>query len=394
MDTCRAGRTAGNLGERTPHGRNTAEMKVYWRQISQASNSFAALAAACEVHGYDIETADGPHPDVTLYSLNSINERLYRDEIAGADCVTIVGGPHASACYQEVAGYADYVVVGEGEYTLPALLAAIEEGRAPPPGVATAAGYTPARHTVLLDGYPPFSQIKGFIEITRGCPFSCGYCQTPRLFGRCMRHRSIDEIARYAARFRDIRFVTPNAFAYGSDGIHLRLDKVERLLRHLDGRVYFGTFPGEVRPECVSQQSVELVLETCANTRLHFGAQSGSDRVLRHLRRGHTVEDVVRAVDLCRENGLVPVVDFILGLPFESDDDQRATLDLVKVVAREGKAHIHYFMPLPGTPLQDARPRPLLPETEKVLGKLALGGRITGSWMDHEIRFFRRTPHL
>ena len=369
-------------------------MNVNWRAIPQANNTLAVLSAACEGSGYHFEITDAPQRDVTVYSLNSINERFYRDEIAGADCITIAGGPHPSACYREVAEYADYVVVGEGEYTLPALLSAIEEGRDPPPGVATAAGYTPASHTVLLDAYPPFSQIKGFVEITRGCPFSCGYCQTPRLFGRCMRHRSIEEIVRYASRYRDIRFVTPNAFAYGSDGVHLRLDKVERLLRRLDGRVYFGTFPGEVRPECVSQQSVELVLETCANTRLHFGAQSGSDRVLRHLRRGHTVEDVVRAIDLCRENGLVPVVDFILGLPFESDDDQRATVDLVRTVARAGKAHIHYFMPLPGTPLQNSRPRPLLPGTEKILGRLALGGRITGSWMNHEIRFFRRTPHL
>ena len=369
-------------------------MNVHWRYIASANNSFAALAAACEAHGYSLEAADGPLPDITCYSLNSINERLYRDEIAGADCITVVGGPHASARYREVAQYADYVVVGEGEYTLPALLSAIEEGRDPPPGVATAAGYTPARHTVLLDGYPPFSAVKGFIEITRGCPFSCGYCQTPRLFGRCMRHRSVDEIRRYAAQFRDIRFVTPNAFAYGSDGVHLRLDRVERLLRSLDGRIYLGTFPGEVRPECISQQSLDLVLEYCANTRLHFGAQSGSDRVLRRLHRGHTVEDVVRAVDLCRDNGLVPVVDFILGLPFESDDDQRATVDLVRTVARAGKAHIHYFMPLPGTPLQNSRPRPLLPGTEKILGRLALGGRITGSWMNHEIRFFRRTPHL
>lgn len=374
--------------------RDPTGMNVYWRYIASANNSFAVLAAACEAHGYSLEAAEGPRPDVTCYSLNSINERLYRDEIAGADCITVVGGPHASACYREVAQYADYVVVGEGEYTLPALLSAIEEGRDPPPGVATAAGYTPARHTVLLDGYPPFSAVKGFIEITRGCPFSCGYCQTPRLFGRCMRHRSIDEISRYAAQFRDIRFVTPNAFAYGSNGVHLRLDRVERLLRSLDGRIYLGTFPGEVRPECISQQSLDLVLDLCANTRLHFGAQSGSDRVLRLLRRGHTVEDVVRAVDLCRENGLVPVVDFIFGLPFESDDDQRATLDLVRMVTRAGKAHIHYFMPLPGTPLKQSRPRPLLPETEKILGKLALGGRITGSWMDHEIRFFRHTPHL
>ncbi|NLA30190.1 MAG: radical SAM protein, partial [Methanomicrobiales archaeon] len=178
------------------------------------------------------------------------------------------------------------------------------------------------------------------------------------------------------------------------DGVHIRLDRIERFLQSLNGRVYFGTFPGEVRPEFISQQSIDLILDHCANTRLHFGAQSGSDQVLRHLRRGHTVEDVVRAVDLCRENGLTPVVDFILGLPFETDDDQRATLDLVRSVTRVGKAHIHYFMPLPGTPLQNSRPRGLLPETEKVLGRLALNGSITGSWMEHEIRFFRHSPHL
>ena len=45
-----------------------------------------------------------------------------------ADCLTIVGGPHATACPREVAGYADYVVVGEGEYTLPRLLEDLRDG--------------------------------------------------------------------------------------------------------------------------------------------------------------------------------------------------------------------------------------------------------------------------
>jgi B12-binding domain/radical SAM domain protein len=369
-------------------------MNVNWRAIPQANNSLAALSAACDLYGYHLETTAEPRSDVTIYSLNSINERFFRDEIETAECITIAGGPHPSACYREVARYADYVVVGEGEYTLPALLSAIEDGRQIPPGVATESGYEPARHTVLLDGHPPFSRIKGFIEISRGCPFGCGYCQTPRLFGRCMRHRSIDEISRYASQYRDIRFVTPNAFAYGSDGVHLRFEKVERLLRGLTGNVYFGTFPGEARPESIRPASLDLIVDYCANTRLHFGAQSGSDQVLRRLHRGHTVADVISAVELCEGYGLMPVVDFILGLPFETDEDQAATLDLITRVTRRGKAHIHYFMPLPGTPLADCQPRTLLPQTEKILGRLALGGRITGSWMDHQIRFFRHTSHV
>ncbi|RXE55272.1 B12-binding domain/radical SAM domain-containing protein [Methanoculleus taiwanensis] len=369
-------------------------MKVNWRHIPPANNSYAALYAACELAGYRLDPVSEPSGDITCYSLTSISERTYRDEIADADCITIVGGPHASACYSDVAAYADYVIVGEGEYTLPRLISALERGDEIPPGVATKSGYTPADHTVLLDAYPPFTTVFGYTEISRGCPFGCGYCQTPRLFGRCMRHRSIDEIAAATARFRDVRLVTPNAFAYGSDGIHPRFDRVERLLSRLKNRIYFGTFPGEVRPEFVTDRSLELVVQYCANTRLHFGAQSGSDRILRQIRRGHTVDDVLSAVDCCREHALAPTVDFILGLPGEDEEDEIATVDLIQSVTRSGQAHVHYFMPLPGTPLAAAEPHPLLPETQKILGRLALAGKITGSWMEHEIRFFRQSSHV
>ena len=84
------------------------------------------------------------------------------------------------------------------------------------------------------------------------------------------------------------------------------------------------------------------------------------------------------------------MVDFIVGLPFESDDDQRATLDLIREVSRHGIVHAHRFIPLPGTPLAGTVARDLLPEAEKMLGKLALRGRLTGSWNDPAVRFFRR----
>ena len=64
-----------------------------------------------------------------------------------------------------------------------------------------------------------------------------------------MRHRSIDEIVVSANRHEQIRFVTPNAFAYGSDGIHPRFEKIECLLKKFRHQIFFGTFPSEVRPE-------------------------------------------------------------------------------------------------------------------------------------------------
>ncbi len=73
-------------------------MKVHWRLIHAAQNSYAALSAACEQEGYLLQPVRFVrHDDVTCYSLNSINASRYRDEIATADCITIVGGPHATA---------------------------------------------------------------------------------------------------------------------------------------------------------------------------------------------------------------------------------------------------------------------------------------------------------
>jgi B12-binding domain/radical SAM domain protein len=364
-------------------------MQVNWRTIKGTNNSYAALYAACELYGIHLEAVDEPAEDITCYSLNSVSEPHFREEIRDADCITVVGGPHATACHEEVCRYADYVVIGEGERTLPLLIEAIRNGDTTlPPGVATDECARSPDSCVWLEAFPPFSRVRGYIEISRGCPYGCAYCQTPRLFGRRMRHRSIDAIARHASCYRDARFITPNAFAYGSDGIHPRFDRLERLLKALDNNIYLATFPSEVRPEFITPESLDLVCRYCANNKVHFGAQSGSDRVLGKINRGHSVADVVDAVELCLEYGLVPIVDVIVGFPFETDDDQRSTLDLVTWVARHGKVHAHYFTPLPGTPLAGQQPRDLLPETQKTLGRLSLNGRVTGSWIAPEDRFF------
>jgi len=366
-------------------------MRVNWREISAARNSHAALFAACSLYGFPLHPVRAPTGDITCYSLNSLNEPAWRGEIREAPCTTIVGGPHATACPAEVAEYADYVVTGEGEYTLPRLLALLEEGReGPVPGVVTAVGGLPADHAVRLDAFPPFSVIKGYIEISRGCPFGCAFCQTPRIFGPCMRHRSIDAIAEYARRYRDVRLVSPNALAYGSDGRHPRPEKVERLLSSLGGNIYFGTFPNEVRPEFVDDRALGLITRYCSNTRVAFGIQSGSDRVLAAIGRGHTVGDGIAAVELCRDHGLTPVADLIMGFPFETPEDEEATLGLIRTVVRLGQVRLHAFIPLPGTPLAGTVPRPASPAAGRFLGKLALAGKLTGTWVDPERRFSRR----
>jgi B12-binding domain/radical SAM domain protein len=322
--------------------------------------------------------------------------------------VVIAGGPHPSARPADVLRLgAAAVVVGEGEEALPALLARLLAGEslAGLPGVATldVGGIQvqgPRPRPLNLDDYPPIGVVHrhfGPIEITRGCPCACAFCQTSFLFGGRMRHRSVESIAYWVRQAMDkgydyLRFVTPNAFAYQSEdnGQTVNLDAIEHLLREMAAlvgreRVYFGTFPSEIGPETVTLEAVALVRRYCGNDNLIFGAQTGSDRLLAALRRNHTVADVYHAAETIVAGGLTPVVDLIFGLPGEEHEDVLATIRLMKdLVAMGAVLHTHTFMPLPGTPLEDAPPGQVDPELHPLLDRLASQGHQIGQWRKQE----------
>lgn len=361
--------------------------KIWFRWNSKNSYSIAALMPLISAG-----LARRPMPGIMLYSFaTSQAEEIYR-EVSGAraNAIYIAGGPHPSAAAEEALEHFDFVVIGEGEETLPELIAAIVDGKDPSGvrGIAYkeegAVRFTGERDPVDLDRYPPFGRILAPLEISRGCPWGCAYCQTPCLFGRRMRHRSIPTIVRYAKHHRDIRFTSPNALAYGSDGRAPRPEKVEALLAglcELHKPVYFGTFPSEVRPDFVTDEALDLISRYCSNRSLSLGGQSGSPSVLKSIGRGHSLQQIEEACDLCHDHDLIPQVDLIFGLPAETLEDQKMTLDLAKwIVTRGGRVRAHSFMPLPGTPLSGMPPAPLSRDMESALGRMALSGSLSGTW--------------
>ncbi|MGB3944359.1 MAG: TIGR04013 family B12-binding domain/radical SAM domain-containing protein [Methanothrix sp.] len=364
---------------------------IWFRWNKKNGYSIAALLPLVPGAGL----ADGPREGIMLYSFASAQaEEVYREvdsSRADVQAVFVAGGPHPSARSEEALRRFDFVVIGEGEETLPELISVIKGGG--DPARVKGIGYrqdgiarlTLPREDVDLDLYPPFQPpIFSPVEITRGCPWGCAYCQTPRLFGRRIRHRSVSKILEYARFYSDLRFTSPNALAYGSDGVHPRIDKVEHLLSslsELNKPIYFGTFPSEVRPDFVTEEAIDLIIRHCRNRHLSIGGQSGSDRVLKMIARGHDVEAIRRACELSLDRGIVPNLDLIVGLPGETAEDQRMTLDLAReVVGIGGRIRAHHFTPLPGTPLEDEEPADLAGEVAKEMGELALRGKATGKW--------------
>ncbi len=301
----------------------------------------------------------------------------------------LAGGSHPSA---DPAGTLamgfDFVSPGEAGLTVVRLVEALARGSSVPSPILPVDAPSP------LDRWGPWpasGMLFAEIEITRGCRLSCTFCQTPRLMGRTLRHRSLEKLRpvfehAVSTGHRYTRFITPNSFAYGakSDAVP-NPEAVEALLRTAREagfeQVYFGTFPSEVRPESVTEEMLELVRRYCDNDTIALGIQSGSDAVLRRLKRGHTAGQGLEAVARIARAGFTPKVDFIFGLPEETSADQASTCDLIERLAAEYGAvvHAHIFTPLPGTPLAYATPSPLDDRTRALIDRLASDERLSGS---------------
>ncbi|HUT79588.1 MAG TPA: TIGR04013 family B12-binding domain/radical SAM domain-containing protein [Candidatus Bathyarchaeia archaeon] len=345
---------------------------------------------------------------VATFQLEKIQEMIknLQKHPRRQNMIIVVGGPHPSALPNDllITG-ADAVVIGEGEKTICELVKRITKGEnyQSIKGIA----YLDQNKKLIpnqkndpinLDAYPPFApkkELYSALEITRGCNFGCKYCQVPTLFSRPARHRSPENVIKWGEFLLtkrenwDFRFITPNAFGYGAKkSSEPNVEMIKKLLSGLHNlqakkrkRIYFGTFPSEVRPESVTNDTLNLTKEFCHNDNLTMGAQSGSPKVLQQIKRGHTVEDVISAVDLARSYGFTMNIDFILGFPEEADEDQYLTMDLCKkLVKKDCKIHMHYLIPLPGTEYANVKPRPIVPDILKTIRKWSNDGIIFGSW--------------
>lgn len=314
---------------------------------------------------------------------------------------TIAGGAQPTSAPQPVLDMGfDYVVSGEGEEFFPEFLANWLE-HCTRPGI-----YHAPKGKVNLNLYPGFSRITEYlppIEISRGCRFGCMFCGVPRLNAATVRHRSLDSIEAIIQKYfalkpsrKRIKFLAPNAFAYGSDGIKPDLkalyDLLEMLKRAGIPEINLGSFPSEVRPDFVTREVMELVTPYLSNKTIVMGVQTGSDAMLKKMNRGHTRDQSVNAISLLREFGFLPHVDFIVGNPDETEEDQFAMIafmeEMVKLYAI--KIHMHTFVPLPSTPWENRQQSPINEQVKKRLREFEKAGVLDGWWENH-IGYFRHS---
>jgi|YNPMSStandDraft_1061717.scaffolds.fasta_scaffold06205_5 B12-binding domain/radical SAM domain protein len=254
------------------------------------------------------------------------------------------------------------------------------------------------KETIDLNSIKYFSDkyhLFGPIEITRGCFFNCAYCQVPQISRKLVRHRSIEYILElidlaYKNNIRDFRFISPDAASYNSyDKNVVNYFSIYNLLKSIRNRygnnikIFFGSFPSEIRPDNINDQLLQIIKNFADNKRIIIGAQSGDDYILDKIKREHNVETVLKAVDTIIRNGFEPHVDFIFGLPYEQRENKINSINFIKKIISYGaKVHSHYFMPLPGTAFYKKEPTFIDDDILKEIRFLEGKERIYGKWQD------------
>ncbi|HEX8366391.1 MAG TPA: radical SAM protein [Allosphingosinicella sp.] len=371
-------------------------MKVCLIQVPPASEfdrhwarfpvlGLAYLAAAVRAAGHEVILLDGK---LDMLSADEICDRAVAAgaDIVGLTCMTVefpmvvriasrirarsavpivVGGAHVNAVKQqalEECAAIDFACVGEGEYALNELIAAIggEGALEEITGLCWRRGgeivVNPTRpypKDYDLLPFPAWDMFKVSTQIPvlthRGCPYRCTFCGHNSGFKT--RFRSVGNVVaelRYA-----VETFKPEVIRFEDETFGLDLKRTKEIIagiieHKLHRKV---TFSAQTRVDRVDAEFMKLLREANFET-LELGVESGNPDVLKSIKKGITLDQVDRAVKLAKAENLSVWCKFILGHPNET----RSTIrDTIRYIARLNpqRLSVSIMTPFPGTPIHE-----------------------------------------
>jgi anaerobic magnesium-protoporphyrin IX monomethyl ester cyclase len=348
------------------------------------------VAAAFESAGAEVRIFDYI---VSRYSPEKLRAELdeYRPHVVGATSVTLnftgaaeilreakrhrpslltlMGGPHVSfdaprslETFPEI----DLIVRGEGERTIGELM----ESRMDPVSWEGIRGLSfrrdgriintppqsfvedldalpfPARHLLPLSRYQALGYPISIIT-SRGCPYSCIFCQGRRMVGNRVRQRKASLVADEIEQI----------LSYGIERINVADDlfvshrgKAMEVCNEILRRGLRFTWSAFARVNTVDRDILALMRKAGCDS-ISFGVESGNPEILDRIRKGITLDQVRHAVSLCREVGIIAHTSFMVGLPGETPETLRET---AAFAASLGSLYgYHFLAPFPGTTVRE-----------------------------------------
>lgn len=351
-----------------------AYLQAFMKKNKIESRIFDARAYRRPIQSLrDIINAERPDLiGINIHCTTEIDDGIFiADSIKKIDTrlPVVVGGAHPSALPEDtLARYnsVDLVVFGEGENTLLELVTAIEN-RGDFAGIAGLAHRRDGeivRNTTRemisdIDTLPlpdfsgfPFERYKPHyfkgIEVpvitARGCPNRCVFCYQP--MGHNVRVRSyglvVEEIE------RDIKEYNATQIFFADDTLTIDPEYTIRLFDEIKRRGLTKVrYIASTRIDRVNKEMLKTMKEANVFS-IVYGAECGNQRILDGIRKGFTLEQTEQAIRWTKEVGIKVDTNFILGLPYETEETIKQTLNFIMKLNPDF-INLAILAPFPGT---------------------------------------------
>jgi radical SAM superfamily enzyme YgiQ (UPF0313 family) len=327
----------------------------------------------------------------------------------------IVWGGYFPSIYTDAAlnaRYVDYVVRGQGEQTLLELIDALRGNRSfdkilglSYKDVFGLHRHNPERLMQPPDAFPwsPFHRIPvekylrpsyfgkrtAAHHASIGCPFRCSFCGVHAIYGN---RELVESPARTEAILRHLKEV------YGADSVQfydMNFFLKESHARELAERMApLGLhWWCEARIDTFNRYSDATLdaIRRAGCTMIFFGAESGSDWVLKEMQKDITTEETLAVARRIRQFGIIPEFSFVIGNPRDPERDTRETLQFIRKIKRinhKSEIIIYHYTPVP------QRTEMYGNVDGQVQFPTTPGEWATKRWMDFTLRIDPNTPWL
>jgi radical SAM superfamily enzyme YgiQ (UPF0313 family) len=299
-------------------------------------------------------------------------------DIKGIDpeILTVMGGPHVSFCAPNTLhAYPglDAIVLGEGERTIVELVQVANNSHAwsGVNGIAYRKGteirFTEKREPLEeLDILPvpdrrllPLGRYRALgmpisLTTSRGCPYKCIFCVGRKMVGARIRYRSAGNIVDELEYLSSLNFhqinIADDLFTANKNHCSAVCDEIiERGLQ-----LKWTSF---ARVDTVSD-AVLAKMKAAGCSAVSFGIESANPQILKTIKKGITLKQVEDAVNMCKRAAIIPFASFILGLPGETPETIKETMEFGNRLKKLGLSFgFHLLAPFPGTEVRECSQR-------------------------------------
>ncbi|MBR4313304.1 MAG: radical SAM protein [Lachnospiraceae bacterium] len=189
------------------------------------------------------------------------------------------------------------------------------------------------------------------IQTARGCPSQCIYCLTPKISGCKVRKRSPQNVFDEIRECYDTYGI--KNFFFKADTFTIDKEWVLELCSLIENSDLFGKihYTANSRVKPISKEVLEAMKRTGCFT-IAFGFETGSENTLKRIKKGTTLEDARLAMKLAKEVKLPVFGFFMIGFPWETSSDIKATKKFIHQLDPDF-LEVHIALPFYGTELHD-----------------------------------------